>query len=569
MSDFTIQNELFWLDFAEETAKIREKEQLKLPYNFNLIDELKATEDAHTRILLKLLSYRPAGEYVFLKSFISMMCAHNHGLEFPHAKIHEPKITFNREHIDGLIEEETHEYAIIIENKINWAADQNQQLLRYLNTVKQHSVPEHNIFVVYLTLDGRKEVSAISLPDWLKKRLVNEKRFIEMNYRDDILPWLKQDILPEIKIKEKLIESGVRQYIDHLEGRLNLRDSEKPIKAIMNKIINEKLLQGKSICEQWETINRSIENIQNLQTDLHNAYDDITNPVIDQWDNISRKYYHNGETHNELKRGYYYQLFLTNISTNIHFEWCPVSEKDLFCRSSYRMVLHVEEPKNSRLMNMLRLARIDELTNKAKEYGYILTFDERGGVDAMYKEYTTPDNTPFAALDDSNKAYFLNGCYLEVNTLKEIIENTFHKFDGENTIIDDLCLAMKECTGYDWRRWTDDEYGWDLVTDFNQNTHRIGIEGYFAVNKDRKIEFRSYITVWDAHNWDIYEKELKEHYPDYDQSIDKKDTSNRVHLNLPAINIGNDLKSWDKEKSNVINHLKETFEYMNQLTSKY
>ena len=568
MSNFTIQNELFWLDFAEEVAKIREKERLKLPYNFNLIDELKANEDAHTRILLKLLSYNPAGEYVFLKSFISMMCTHNHGLEFPHAKIHKPKITFNREHIDGLIEEATHEYAIIIENKINWAADQNQQLFRYFNTVKQHSVPEHNIFVVYLTLDGRKEVSSISLPDWLKKRLINEKRFIEMNYRDNILPWLRQDILPEIKIKENLIECGVRQYIDHLEGRLNLRDSEKPIKAIMNKIINEKLLQGKSICEQWETLNRSIENIQNLQTDLHNAYDDITNPIIDQWDNISRQYYHNVMTHNELKRGYY-QIFLTNISTNIHFEWCPISEKDLFCRPSYRMVLHVEEPKNSRLMNVMRLERIDELKDKAEEYGYILIFDESGGVDAICKEYTTPNNTPFAALDDFNKTHFLNECYREVNTLKEIIENTFHKFDGENTIIDDLCLAMKECTGYDWRRWTDDEYGWDLVTDFNQKSHRIGIEGYFAVNTDRKVEFRSYITVWNAHNWDIYEKELKEHYPDYDQSIDTKDTSNRVYLNLPAINIGNDLKSWDKGKSNVINHLKETFEYMTILTSKY
>ena len=570
MSDSTVTDELFWLDFAEELSNIREKERQKLPYHFNLIDELKANEDANTRILLNLLSYNISGEYVFLKSFVSMMCSHNHGLIFPQNNIHKPNIKFNKEHIDGLIEEPSKEYAVIIENKINWAADQDQQLVRYFNKIKQHGVKECDIYVIYLTLDGTKKVSSNSLPDWLRKNLDNGKRFIEMSYKDDILPWLKQDILPEIKIKESLIESGVRQYIDYLEGRLCLRESEKPIKTIMNKTINEKLLQGKSICEQWMTLNRSIENIQNLQIDLQNAYDNITNPVIEQWDNITKQYSNEWQTNNELKKGGYYQIFLKNISQDIHFEWCLVSksEKDLFCKSSYRMVLHVEAPKNSCLLNMLRLERINELKVKAKECNYSLTFDENGGADAIFKEYTTPNNTPFADLDDFKKILFLKECYNEVKALKEIIETTYHKFDGENTIINELCQSLQNCTNYHWRTWPENDCCWDLVTDFNQETNRIGIEGSFAVNPDRMIEFRSYITVWEARNWDIYEKELKEHYPN--QFIDKIDASNRVYLHLPTIIIGNDLNSWNRGMcSAIIHQLKETFDYMKELTSKY
>lgn len=79
----------------------------------------------------------------------------------------------------------------LLDNKINWATDQELQLARYFNTVKQHGIQKRNIFVIYLTLDGSKKVSSNSLPNSLRDELNNGNRFIKMNYRDDILPWLK------------------------------------------------------------------------------------------------------------------------------------------------------------------------------------------------------------------------------------------------------------------------------------------------------------------------------------------------------------------------------------------
>lgn len=563
MNNTTVKDDIFWINFAEELSKIREKERQKLPYNFNLIDELHANENAHTRILLKLLNYNISEEYAFLKSFLFMMCEHNPNLTFPITSVHKPSIDFNKENIDGLIEEPSKDYAIIIENKINWATDQELQLVRYFNTVKRHGIPDRNIFVIYLTLDGSKKVSSNSLPNSLSDELKNGNRFIEMNYRDDILPWLKHTILPEIKIKEHLIESGIRQYIDYLEGRLCLRKSEEPIKIIMNKTINEKLLQGKTACEQWQILNNCTKNLENLIQDFRNVSEEITKPVIDSWDTITKNSFSDTPTNNQIQENSgYYQIFLNGIDRNIHFEWYPISKNYLFNQSHYRMALHVEGDSNN--LNMLKLARIDELRNKAEEYEFFLPFDEGRGVDAIFKEYSTPNNTPFAALNELDRLNFLRECYDEVNALKEIIENTFHKFDGENNIINELCRSLPELTSYQWHKWPDHDCAWDLVTDFNKETHQIGIEGSFAVNTDSKIEFRSYITVWQAYNWDIYEKLLKERYPN--QHIDKK--GKRVYLHLPVISIGDDLTSWSEKKERVVNHLKETFEYMEQLTSE-
>ena len=119
------------LDFAHAVSDVVEQGKLQLPYNFNIIDELHASENAHTRILLKLLSYNKGGVYSYLKSFLSMMNDHNPGAGFPMERLGSPYIRFNQEYIDGLIEEPSGAYAVIIENKINWAVDQGAQLKQY------------------------------------------------------------------------------------------------------------------------------------------------------------------------------------------------------------------------------------------------------------------------------------------------------------------------------------------------------------------------------------------------------------------------------------------------------
>src|ERR1035437_2240650 len=62
------------LDFLTEFMKIFNDEKSKLPYHINLIDELHANENAHSRILEKLLKQKTnVGTYELLESFIEYL----------------------------------------------------------------------------------------------------------------------------------------------------------------------------------------------------------------------------------------------------------------------------------------------------------------------------------------------------------------------------------------------------------------------------------------------------------------------------------------------------------------
>lgn len=60
------------VELANEIVGRIVKEKQHLPYRMNIIDELHANENAHTRILLQLLRYKANGKYPILSSFLEM-----------------------------------------------------------------------------------------------------------------------------------------------------------------------------------------------------------------------------------------------------------------------------------------------------------------------------------------------------------------------------------------------------------------------------------------------------------------------------------------------------------------
>ncbi|MBR0100987.1 MAG: PD-(D/E)XK nuclease family protein [Treponema sp.] len=128
-----------------------------LHYNLNLIEECHANENAHTRILLKLLNFEDSnGDKIFLKDFILLL---NEQLEkysiAENSKSQSYSIAGQFAYIDGYICSE--EYAIILENKINGAVDQFEQIQSYIQKIENQTYNVDKIFVVYLTNDGSKK----------------------------------------------------------------------------------------------------------------------------------------------------------------------------------------------------------------------------------------------------------------------------------------------------------------------------------------------------------------------------------------------------------------------------
>lgn len=212
---------------------------------FLLFDLANANENANTKVLKYLLQYN---NYQFLYSFLERV-----GLPQPNndsnvnitdqRKALGPK---NTGFIDLYIQykykdDDVH---IIIENKVYGAGDTDKQLARYIATVKGVSAEEFkdnwydnpsdckNIHVVYLTADGTKEPSADSLPDKLKVRI----NYYPINYNDDILPWLEEDVMPNITYADDgMMIAGMQQYIAFLKQAPS-DDSSEVVKEFVKNL---------------------------------------------------------------------------------------------------------------------------------------------------------------------------------------------------------------------------------------------------------------------------------------------------------------------------------------------
>jgi len=223
------------IKIANDISELYKKEKSIVSYGANIVDELHAGENAHSRILRMLLQYKGGGKYPIYTSFLDMLSYHCQAM--PHITISSPLFSNEEGRIDLLVKEwnSDYPYAIIIENKICDAGDQYHQIQRYIEFLIDEF--KKHIFVVYLTKDGEKVVSDDSLTKKAKEYLdVSEEsqgRYIPIDYKNHILPWLEHSVLPNLKVKESILISSVQLYIDYLKGMFGMRQKEQ---EITNKI---------------------------------------------------------------------------------------------------------------------------------------------------------------------------------------------------------------------------------------------------------------------------------------------------------------------------------------------
>ena len=212
------------VQFATKFSNARDKLLEKAPFHFNIIDEVKANENAHSKVIGKLLRYKEQNEFVNLVSFLDHV-----GLE---KTLKRPRISVEKDRIDVTILGK--DYAVIIENKIHYAADQEEQISRYVDIIKNKDYPIDKIYVLYLTKWGHKKPEKKSLSDDLRERLGD--RYIEINFKDHILPWL-EDLLLRCRQKDQDLIHGLEQYIDHLKGMFNKRKKFEKMNKELNELI--------------------------------------------------------------------------------------------------------------------------------------------------------------------------------------------------------------------------------------------------------------------------------------------------------------------------------------------
>jgi predicted DNA-binding protein len=222
------------LHFLQRYNEQQQKSEAKLPYHINVIDELRANENAHSRILVKLLQQKTAdNRFEILEGFVAFL-VEKESHSFGNIKIENPTITQEIGRIDLWIRDKT--YAIVVENKIHYANDGDKQLARYIEKTKEDTgFRDEQVFVLYLSPRSEN-------PDeqsWGTYKKTFEERFLNLSFSEDIIYWLKEKLLPNLKLKDVYLRSAIEQYIDHLEGIFSLRTIDNSMNMELQQLIKK------------------------------------------------------------------------------------------------------------------------------------------------------------------------------------------------------------------------------------------------------------------------------------------------------------------------------------------
>lgn len=263
------------INFANSFHKSIIEKKKKIPYNINVIDELHINENGHSRILYKLLQYgKEEHNYELLNSLMDYIKKkYPQKKSFQRIHVEKPVITQEDKRIDLWIRDSS--YSIIFENKIYNAIDQESQLSRYIDKTKElsHGYKDSDIYIIYLSQIGQEPEAQT----WGKYKDTFQERYLNLSFRNDVLPWLKEDVLPNIRVKDIYLHSAVLQYIDYLEGMFFLRNSNNKLLMDLTDLLKKelKLEDGKG----------PIENYQIIQSKLNDL-----NEVVNALASISSKY---------------------------------------------------------------------------------------------------------------------------------------------------------------------------------------------------------------------------------------------------------------------------------------
>jgi hypothetical protein len=377
--------------------------------DFNIL-ELTVSENSHTRVLMQLLKYENL-TVEFLNKFIPD----------GNLNIQKPEIRIFADFIDGQIVEE--DYCVIIENKVNNAVDQEKQIERYIKTALAKLQDKRKVFVIYLTRDGRKEAYEGSLTPTAKEFLdykddIDSGRFITMNYRYDVLPWLKDYVLPNCKAEDDIFISGVKQYIDYLEGMFGLREREKKMREITAEKIEEMFdISTKTTAEKFKVLNSKISDLEKFKNDIE-AYIQNKTLGLDDLIKLSLEYFKEGnrDENNKFvyKRGGNFLYFAKEKWENkgIHFEWFPFENKNIVDKS-WTLNLHVETKDDGTTKERLK--------EKIAQKGFEVTANKKASGSAIWMKECAL-NKAFVDMSEGEKKEFIKNAYKEIEPLGRIID---------------------------------------------------------------------------------------------------------------------------------------------------
>ena len=271
------------LDLVEKYRKEREQKLGELSFFYNILEEVRVNENAHTRLLMRLLQYDPARKDFF--KYLEGKGFYLKGKDFASPKkMSKPKITVEKYRIDGLIQKEG-EYAIIIENKVCGAVDQEGQLERYIDKCKKDLKDDlEKVYILYLVNSPGQEPSEQTWGKYTPKDF--KGRYLVLSYTEDIISWLEGlrntlDMGTDDREKTELLRSGITQYLEYLKQLFRTNQYKEMDKELRRFVEKELGLDKESVPEgKKDLLKKEVQSIDRLKSVLNEL---LCNSYVNCW----------------------------------------------------------------------------------------------------------------------------------------------------------------------------------------------------------------------------------------------------------------------------------------------
>jgi hypothetical protein len=243
----------------------------------NLFEMANIKEYRHSAILGYLIDRKERGHRIHLENFLRR-------LKFDDAVELSGKVDVfceelidcnnRRRPIDILVSSKDKKFALIIENKCRGASDQDAQIRDYWCGVKNMGFDEKGMYVLYLPpFNTFSSPSDNSLGEMKERFSVKEDligHLMTYSYRDLILPWLKEDVLPNISYGSGVLVDSLRCYIDLLEGMFAVRTDKRDVRT-ESCLRFERIVRSDNPSELWEKDTECLKLIDEILSSSNNT----------------------------------------------------------------------------------------------------------------------------------------------------------------------------------------------------------------------------------------------------------------------------------------------------------
>lgn len=229
---------------------------------FNVLN-LARNEVRHSMLLAELLN--PNGSHgkkdLFLKSFLDT-CDIKNFVNTEKAEVYR-EYSVGDGRIDIYITD--NEKHIIIENKI-WAGEQERQVDRYIEMIKNKCVDNSNIKVLYLTLNG-------TAPS--EQSCSNKEVVITISYAKTIPNWIT-NCIDNLDLEDLDLKNSLSQYkaiVKQITDKDDIRD------AMLNNYES-----SHKICNNFESIKNELgENAEQIRNEVKNRFNDVEKELLNDF----------------------------------------------------------------------------------------------------------------------------------------------------------------------------------------------------------------------------------------------------------------------------------------------